>query len=88
MSRTDAHRPIWLNRTDPYYLARPWLPVCTCMVCRGPDDANYNHRVARMRQRNMLSELRKLSRQDQQDHPAFIPRSTKWWIPSPRSRNQ
>jgi hypothetical protein len=78
MSRTDVHAPWHVTGKDPYFQARPWYRLCGCKMCTGQLNRKRNARVARMRQRSLLSELRKLSRQDIEEIPTFIPWGNTW----------
>lgn len=78
MSRTHVHAPWHVTEKDPYWQARPLQRFCSCEMCYGTQTIRYKRRVTRMRERALLAELRKLSRQDMFDHDTHIPTPDKW----------
>lgn len=84
MSRTDVHAPWHVKNASPYWqyvLYHSGRNIyCGCRLCTGHYDRKLNRRIERMRQRVMLTELRKLSRQDIEEIATFVPRAQHWTI--------
>lgn len=82
MSKTDKTTPYRLKLASPWWMQqyRQGVALCPCWGCRGYVQYDLDHRVARMRQRLLLAELIKTSRQDIEEVDTSIPPSNRWWF--------
>lgn len=78
MGKTDKTQPVRIQQQDPSRRYKRW---CGCRVCSGYSMYHIDHRVARMRQRTLLSILTKTARQDLELIETNIPKTDRWYIP-------
>lgn len=84
MGKTDKTQPYQIKKEDP---AWRYKRLCSCVMCSGYNMAYLDHRVARMRQRKLMSILTKTPLHDLDILDTNIPKTDRWYIPR-RKGNQ